>query len=70
MYSILEVQLTSTLTAYSLYRQKYVQPVSQIYQGSKMIIFESNLTTFITGVIFKGGWRNSKNWLELKIKPP
>ncbi len=39
-------------------------------QGCKMIIFESLWTTFIMTAVFKGFWRRSKNWLELKIKPP
>ncbi len=33
-----------------------------------MTIFKSVLTTFISRVIFRGGWGSSKNWLELKIK--
>ena len=38
--------------------------------GSEMIIFESILNTFITRVVFRGGWGSSENWLELKIEPP
>jgi len=37
---------------------------------SKMIIFESNLTTFKLSVIFRSSWAVVKNWLELKTKPP
>ncbi len=36
--------------------------------GSKMIIFKSILTTFITCVIFRGFWGSSKYWLKLKTK--
>jgi hypothetical protein len=39
-------------------------------QGSKMIIFESILATFIASVVFSSPKGSSKNWLELKIKPP
>ncbi len=39
-------------------------------QGSKLIIFESIMTTFIVSVIFKGHLDSSKNWLGLEIKPP
>ncbi len=38
--------------------------------GSKMIIFESILTTFEASFIFRGSWGSIKNWLELKIEPP
>jgi hypothetical protein len=38
--------------------------------GSKIIIFESILTTFIASIIFKGGYGGSINWLKLKIEPP
>ncbi len=39
-------------------------------QGTKMIIFESILTTSIASVILRECLGNSKNWLELKIDPP
>ncbi len=49
-----------------------LQSVATIYvdQGIKMIIFESILTTYIASVILRECFRNSKNWLELKIDPP
>ena len=37
---------------------------------SKMIIFESILTTFEASVIFQGSWGSSKNWLEPETVPP
>jgi hypothetical protein len=39
-------------------------------QGSKMVIFESILTSFIESVIFRAPWGSTKNWLKLKIEPP
>ncbi len=37
--------------------------------GIEMIIFQSILTTFTASVIFRGRWKSSKNWIELKIVP-
>jgi hypothetical protein len=37
-------------------------------QDSKLIIFDSFLTTFIASVSFRGRWGNSKNWLDSKIE--
>jgi hypothetical protein len=31
-----------------------------------MLIFEPILTTFIASIVFRGGWRSSENWFELK----
>jgi len=39
-------------------------------QSSKMIIFESILTTFELSIIFRGSWGSSVNCLEPEIKPP
>jgi hypothetical protein len=44
--------------------------VTDLYQGSKMIIFGSILTTLIVSGVFRGRWGSSKNWPELKIEPP
>jgi hypothetical protein len=50
---------------------KNIQWVSGIYiLGSKMIIFESILTTFEVSFIFWTSWGSIENWLELKIEPP
>ncbi len=39
-------------------------------QGSKMIILETILTTFIASIVFRGRWGGTKHWLELKIVEP
>ena len=44
--------------------------VTKLDLQSRMIIFESILTTFEASVIFSGRWCSSKNWLELKTWPP
>ncbi len=44
---------------------QYTVCFTELDQGSKMIIFESILSTFIAMVLF-----SSKNWLKLKIKLP
>jgi hypothetical protein len=43
---------------------------TNLYQGSKMIIFESILNNFAASLIFRGSSDSRKNWLRLKIKPP
>jgi len=37
---------------------------------SKIIIFQSILTTFKSSIIFRGSWGSNENWLEPKAEPP
>ncbi len=40
------------------------------FEGSKLIIFKSILTTFIVRVVLRGHSGNGENWHVLKIEPP
>ncbi len=64
-------KLESIFATASVASKKLLQSVSGIsILGSKMIIFESTLTTFEASFIFWGSWGSIKNWFELKIEPP
>ncbi len=47
---------------------KYTVCFTDLEQDSDFL--KSFLATFIESIIFRGGRDSSKNWLELKIKPP
>ncbi len=44
--------------------------VTDLDQGSDIVIFESILSTFESNVVFRGSCGSSVNWLEPKTEPP